>query len=231
MTLIQVVDSARAILNEPLDSSRTFPDNSSSFWTDAILTTYANLVQEEVQQEIMVTFENYFVTQARLNISANVAAYSLPANFIKMVRLEDIRNSASIEIIPVTINDKQEHVTNFISGVSYGNSYYLVGNRVILTDTPTFTDSSAYQLHYEKKITDLATASDVSEIPLEHHGVLVWGVVKYAMYQQQSDATFAQLEFQKRMDKLKDYAENRQVQRSRKVKSKMGDYMPHSGVL
>lgn len=221
MNLQEVIDNARNLLNEPLPTTRTFPDNTSSFYTDAILTTYTNLIQQEVQQEIIQADEDYFVTQTFLTVSAGVAEYSLPSTFIKARRLEDVRNASNpLEIFPVTINQRRDAQVGDIrrdSAGGQGGSYYLRGNQIILTDTPTFTDAQSIRLHYLYRLTDITASGSISEIPAEHHRLLVWGVVKLALFQQQSDTSLADKEYQTHLARMRQEIEGRQTQRPRRV--------------
>lgn len=221
MTLIETIDAARGLLNEPLDSSRTYPDNTSSFWTDSILTTYFNIIQQEVQQEIIQTFEDYFLTSTDLAIVNGTSDYTLPTGFIKARRLEDRRvTTAPVEILPCTINDRSGGgggKFTIASATVFAGGYYIRGNQIVLTDTPTYTNSAAIRLYYIKSLADVTAASLTSEIPIEHHRVLVWGIVKYALFQQQSDNTLANAEYDKHMSNIKKQAENRQIQRPRRV--------------
>lgn len=225
MTLLEVIDGARFLANEPLDSSRTFPDNTSSFWTDRQLITYHNMVQSDVQNEIIQSYEDYFVTSTFLNIISGCTTYVLPARFIKVRRLEDTRNvtdpNQTIEIMPVTINETYgaRAYFNNASGTTTPLKYYLQGNTIRFMEAPRFTDASAIQLHYIRALADVTAASDSSEIPVEHHKLLVFGIYRYMLLQQQSDTARADLEYEKWMQKLKMQCEDRQVQRPRKVKS------------
>ena len=221
MNLLECIDGARNLINEPLASSRTFPDNTSSFFTDSILMNYHNLIQQEVQQEVVQADEDYFVTQAFLSVVANTAEYTLPATFIKARRVEDVRNAASpVEIFPVTINQRG-HVSydGFRTGSqgALGGAYYLRGNQIILTDTPTFTNASAIRLHFITRLTDVTAATTSSDLPAEHHRVLIWGIVKLALFQQQSDTTLADREYEKHMARMRQEIESRQTQRVRRV--------------
>ena len=224
MTLIEVIDNARALVNEPLSACRTFPDDTSSFWTDTQLTSYFNIVQSDVENELIQTFEDYFVTQTFLTISAGISEYDLPSGMIKLRRVEDTRgNGRTQEIRPVTINHAEEDYFTLESASFRGGSYYIRGNQIVLTSTPTFTDNSAIRLHYERKLTDLAIATATSELPPEHHQVLIWGIVRLCLFQQQSDTTLADNEYFRRINNMKKQAENRQVQRPRLVKTVYGD--------
>lgn len=220
MTLIEVIDAARAIINEPLESSRTFPDNTSSFWTDTILTTYHNITQKEVQNDVVQSFEDYFVTETTVDIVSGTTEYTLPANFIKMRRVEDVRNtSRPIEIFPISLGDKDHNsYPVLISGTFHQRGYYIKGNTLAFDDTPTFSQNSAVKLYYIKALADVTAGTNTSEIPGEFHQVLVWGVVKIALQQQQSDNNFAIQEYEKQLQKMRRQAEDRQIQRPRRVK-------------
>ncbi len=226
MTLIEVIDVARQILNEPLDSSRVYPDNSSGFWNDDLLQNYFNLTQQEVQQELVQTFEDYFITDTTLNISAGQNRYAVPSDFLKMRRMEDIRNGGTPrEILPTRLNlPNQAFGFNISSGGGFGHGYHIEADSIVFDNTPSFTDDSAVRLYYIKRLADVTAASDTSEIPDEHHRVLVWGVVKHALYQQQSENNFALVEFEKHLSRMNRQAETRQVQRPRKVVRRKTDH-------
>ena len=221
MQVIEVIDLARSILNEPLDSSRVFPDNTSSFWGDTTLLSFFNIIQQEVAAEINQTYEDFFVTQTFLSIVNGTAEYTLPDKFVKMRRVEDARTTSSLEISPVTMNQRGSTLTLITgSGTINGNSYYLRGNQIVFTNTPTFTDSAAIRLQYVQRLVDLSAGSLTSEIPQEHHRVLVWGIVKLCHYSQQANDAMINMasgEFKKQVEKLVSQCEDRQVQAPRRV--------------
>jgi len=233
MTTIEVIDRARYLLNEPLDATRSFPDNTSTFYTDTALLHFANIVQEEVQNELIQVYEDFFLTNTFLSVSAGTAEYALPTGTIKIRRVADVGSDGtdSYALYPVTINNRRIGNVSYTSGTINGGGYYLHGTRIVLTETPTFTDSSRIKIDYIPKLADLANSSDVSDIPSEHHGVLVWGVVSYALHQGQSDATKADLEYNKRKMEMKKQAESRQIQRSRRIKNTNGDAVLTRGVF
>lgn len=217
MTLIEVIDAARSILNEPLSACRTFPDNSSGFWGDGTLQTYHNLVQNEIAQEIVQTFEDYFLTDTTLNISAGVARYTLPTNFNKMRKVEHVNGERPITVFPIGLNDLNIN-SDFVSGTFYGDGYRLEGNSIVLENTPTTTINSGVRLVYEKSIPDITASTDSSQLPNFTHRGLVWGIVKYALNQMQADNNFAIDEYEKCITKYKAQLEDRQVQTPRRVK-------------
>ena len=223
MQLIDVIDAARGLLNETLASSRTFPDNTSSFWTDSLMITYHNLVQQELQNDIISVHEDYFVTQTNISIVANTAEYNLPSGTIKVRRVEDITNSSvSVEIPPTSLNQRGVYNvlrTNVSAGG--GSGYYIRGSQIIFENTPTVTNASAVRLHIIRAIPDVSAATNSSELPVEHHRALVWGIYRLCLIQQQSSPeslAIATSEYEKQRKDIRAQVENRQVQRPRNVR-------------
>jgi len=223
VTLIEVIDTARALINEPLESTRTFPDDTSSFFQDTTLIRFFNMTQEELMNNIVQADESYFETNTFLGISAGTARYTLPSGTVKIKRVEDVRaglTSLPQVINPVTINRRYEHIEETVTSVVGGGGYYLQGNSIVLTKTPSFTNASAIRVHYVKKVYSM-TASDnatISSIPEEYHHILVYGIVKNMLFAQQSDNTTAEVNYRSALSEMKKSIENRQVQRSRRVK-------------
>lgn len=220
MTLIQVIDQARALLNEPLNTARTFPDNTSSFWTDAIMTGYHNLIQSEIQQELIQADENYFVTQTSINFVAGTGQYALPSDLVKIRRVEDIRHDPAnpIEIEPIKMSERDTDRRFVVNSAShFQGGYYLVGTQIHFGITPVTSHASAVRLFYIQRLADVTASTNSSEIPVEYHPILVWGVVKNCLFQQQADTNMADKEYNNLMTKMKKQAEDRQIQRPRRV--------------
>jgi len=223
MTVLEIIDVARDLINEPLDSSRAFPDNSSGFWKDSTLINYLNIIQDEVQQNIVQVFEDYFLTQTSVDLVAGQKEYALPADFVKMRRVEDNRASTSrpVELMPITLNEKDNFVFPYNdSGTSYGRGYYIKGDYLVFDFEPANAANSGVTLYYTQRVGDISAATSVSEIPLEHHKALVWGVASMALTQQQSDNNVAELKYERYLQRMKLETENRVTQRSRTVKKK-----------
>ena len=225
-TVVQIIDTARALINEPLESSRTFPDDTSSFFADSTLLKFFNTVQQEIANNIIDADENYFLTSTFLNITDGCSTYDLPSGTIKIKRVEDVRAGSSnlpTEIRPVTINNRGEYTYEYATAVIGGGGYYIAGNQIVLTNTPAYTNASAVRLYYIQKPIDVTAGSTVSPIPENWHHVISYGVVKQALFSQQSENKEAVLEYEKLMIALRKSIEDRQIQKSRRVKSVYGD--------
>ncbi len=225
-TVIKIIDTARALINEPLEAGRTFPDDTSSFFADSTLLKFFNSTQLEMANNIIDADENYFLTSTFLNITDGCATYNLPSGTIKIKRVEDVRagsTSLPTEIRPVTINNKGEFSYEFATAAIGGGGYYIAGNQIILTNTPAYTNASAVKMYYIQKPLDVTAGSTISAIPEQWHHVISYGVVKQALFSQQSENRDAVLEYEKLMNALRKSIEDRQIQRSRRVKSVYGD--------
>lgn len=219
MTLIEVIDQARNILSEPLETTRSFPDDVSSYWTDTEMTGFFNLVQQEVAQEIQGVFEDYFITQTSINTVTEQENYTLPSDFVKMRRVEDQRFTNPVELEAISMNDQDDHYYNtLLVDAGQPRAYFIRGTEIVFDPKPSFTTSSAIKLHYIKRLPDVTAATATSEIPSEWHRVLVWGVVNYCLYKQQTPNDHATLEYQRGLANIRKHAEQRQVHMSRQVK-------------
>src|SRR3990167_758902 len=144
MTLIEVIDLARALLNEPLATSRAdnaFPDDTSSFFTDTEIVRFINQAQRELNMTVIQSYENYLTTEADLNISANVDAYTLNTAVIKILRVEDIRNSPATEIFPISLNEKELYAGRFYHDLvnqEVSIWIFLIGKIMINCSIPDF---------------------------------------------------------------------------------------------
>jgi hypothetical protein len=228
MTVIEVIDASRQILKDELVSTRSFPDNSSSFYKDSELLTWLNWSQLDLQKKIVQSFENWFVTATSITLIAGVESYSLPCATMKIVRVEDNRNPlAPIEILPMTFNDKDKYlyplVRTNVSSVGTVHRYAIKGDKFIFRPIPNKAETNAIQVHYVYRLADLVSQSEVSEIPVEYHEALVWGIVKRGMSKGEATAeaiAAAVGTYNEMIADLRISSEDRQIQRSRSVRRK-----------
>jgi len=225
MTVIEILTAARKILKDEI-ASGTFPNDSSSFFTDSEMLTWLNWAQREYQNKLVQAHEQWFVTATSINIIAGSEEYDMPCASLKIVRVEDIRDtSAPVEIYPITFNEKDKYsYFEQLSGANIGsivNQYAMRGNKFVFRPRPTTSMNSAVRVYYVRRVDDLVTASDISDIPLEYHELLVWSVVENGMIKQEATAEAMATVLARRNRLVADLAitaEDRQVQRSRQVR-------------
>lgn len=233
MTVIETIDFARDLLNEPLDSARTFPDDvSSGFFKDTTLLNYFNREQQIIQQELIQSFEHYFVTSTTIDIVNGTDEYTLTSGVIKIVRVEYIGHDIDnpVEIIPQSFNEKEFNHDYYstVSGAGDVRAYSIKGDALVFRPRPKVSKASAVRYYYVQKLPDLSSGSSTSLIPEQFHEVLAWGIYKRALLMQEGNVeavAAANSEYNRLIVSMRSWAENRQIQRPRQVKRrKYGRY-------
>jgi hypothetical protein len=225
MTVIETIDLARDLLNEPLASGRSFPDDSSSFYEDSTLLGYFNREQQILQNILVQSHEHFFVTSTSIDIVADTDEYSLASGVMKLVRVEWIggTNQDPIEIMPMSFNEKELHQGLKIGVTAVGDvrTYAIKGDSLLLRPKPKSTQASGVKYYYVQRLPDLASGTSTSPIPPEFHEAISWGIYKRSLIQQEASAesvTVALAEYNRLISEVRQWAENRQIQRPRFVK-------------
>jgi len=223
MNLRETIDAARTFLKDPLPATRTFPDDSSSFFEDTEMTRWYNLEQRSIQNHMIQADENWFVTSTSITTISGQEEYTLPTDLVKIQRLEDYDNSSNpIEIIPMSFNDKDRYNSRYPwenSSVSDADFYAIRGNSIVLRPRPN--KAGTLKLYYSYRIPERVSATSCSAIPDEYHELIMWGMVKKGLMKQESTPeaySLAVTEYTRLLGDLRSTSENRQSQKSRRVK-------------
>ena len=225
MTLLEVINGAREVLKDKLSPTRTFPDDSSSFFTDSEMTDWFNWAQIEVQGILMQTHENWFTTSTSISLVANQENYSIPTDCLKISRLEDVTGGVDdpIEIFPIGLNDKDSYYKPYDSYNTTVRNYAIHGNKLLFRPIPKNSYASGIKLYYSKIVDTLTSASSCSTIPNQYHELIMWGVVENGLIKQEANAEAMATVLGRRnrlVKQLMDTGELRQVQCARRVKVK-----------
>lgn len=227
MTVIETIDMARAIMKHKLPPTRTFPDNSSSFFEDSEMLDWGHNSELEYQGKLIETYENWFVTSCNVGISGGQDYYSLPCQCLKIVRIEDIDNSLSpIEITPMTFNEKDNYLYKTRINMTSNSDieyYAIVGNKIVLRPIPS--QGHSLKVHYCKKVDKPTATSSCWTLPDQYHELIMWGMVENMMIKQEANAEAMASVLGRRNRLVSDLmttGENRQVQKSRTVRKMKG---------
>lgn len=141
-------------------------DASAGYFDSATTITWINLAQREVQKQLVMAGENYYVQTATTTLVPSQAEYVLPADFLKEHRVEIIisgtgSNENRQALVPITINE-QDQVS---IALGQSTNYYIQKNSIILSPTPD--TALTMRLYYSYKISDIALTTDVCDIPEE----------------------------------------------------------------
>jgi len=225
MNLLETIDGARKILKDKLSSTRTFPDNSSGWFEDGEMTQWYNWAQVEVQGLLVGSHENFFVSATSINVVSGQAEYALPSDLIKIIRVEDDRDSsAPVEIYPVSFNQYDSYTLSYNrSGTTIMSSYAIKGNSLVFRPTPEFTENCAVKLHYVKSVEAYTSATSCSAIPDQYHELIMWSVVENGLIKQEATAEAMSVVLGRRnrlVEELVKGSKQRQVQHPRMVRRK-----------
>lgn len=230
MTVIETIDFARDLMNEPLDSGRTFPDNTSSFYKDETLLGYFNREQQIIQNILIQAYENYFVTSTTLDLVNGTDEYAMNSGVVKILRVEWIGNGDTnpIEVSPMSFNEKENNqgLNIGITAVGGVRTYAIKGNSLVLRPTPLVSKASGIRYYFVERLPDLASGTSTSAIPPQYHEAIGWGVYKRALIQEeasQESMALALNEYNRLISEMRQWAENRQIQRPRFVKRRKYD--------
>lgn len=229
MNKLEIIDASRRILKDVLDPARSFPDDSSSFFTDSEMIDWHYWAEVEVQSKLIQTHENWFTTSTSINTVAGQEEYSMPCGVLNVVRVEDYTDSsAPIEIHPMSFNSKDRYGANLSTGHSSVGSvcYYAIqGSKFVLRPPPAETKTSAIRVYFSKIVPKTTSASTCSTIPDQYHELIIWGIVENGLIKQEANAEAMSVVLGRRnrlVEDLMKTGQSRQVQHPRQVRRKKG---------
>jgi hypothetical protein len=153
-------------------------DRNSERFTDAEVTLGLNRAQEELQKLIDDTDEMYFSAGQNYNVIASTTSYefTLPTDCKKVLLAE--RLSADTDPVPARWTQLARRHFEYTNNLFATNSVasplcYLRGTKIgVVKPGSTYT----LRIWYTKRLADLVSTLDTSEIPAEYHGLMcLWG--------------------------------------------------------
>lgn len=153
---------------------RNVDDKSFGYFTLTDVKARLNLAQREVQKRLISANEQYYTTCVKTNTIAYQNAYSLPSDFLQIIRLERVVQASTTnpivqQIKPITPNQRE----NLVDVTGDPDFYYFQKNYMMLVPTPNRVQE--IHLEYSYQVTDMVNDSDVPDAPAwahEYVGVL-----------------------------------------------------------
>lgn len=207
MTRAELRSRVRFFIDEPTQQN----------YTDADINTALNVAQDEVQLEIIETFQDYFIspTPTVINLIAGTETYALATDVVAIKRVEDA--ATGLEILPLDLNEKVATGTGLpgLLSATPGN-WYLVGNYIGFTPPPSMNNTVNYW--YVATLPDLTNDTDVSQIPALHHDILAVRAAIDCLVKDESDVTQLTAIYSRDLDRLKRTLRSRQTQAPKRVR-------------
>jgi len=207
-------------LSELLQLTRIYIDDpNSDRVSDTKLTILLNRGQEELQKVIDDTDEGYFWACQNYAVTASSSSFefNLPSNFKKAMLAEQLPDASS-DPIPVIWSDFRRRHYNYSSNIWFPTitfapvAYIRSGKIGVVKPNTSYT----LRLWYVKRLMDLATSGDVSEIPLEFHNLICLHAAMLLSGSEQRDFALIN-EYGAELQRLQTTIEPRQRQEPRYV--------------
>lgn len=199
-------------------ASEYLDDSSNGYFTLPFLKQRLNLSAKELQKRLRLAAQQYYVTCVKTNTIALQNVYSLPTDFLDVVRIEYVTQgsgstASTQKILPMTPNQR-DLVSSTQGSPAY---YYLQNNSIILTPTP----DTIYEMHleYTYYIADMVNSSDVLDAPAEFHEYPVLLTVRDCMVKDMRPLGNIETKLKEYEELLKQMAVERQVDGARMVVS------------
>jgi hypothetical protein len=143
-------------------------DESAGYFTASNTITWINFAQREVQKQLVMAGENYYVKPIETLTVVGQADYVLPSDFLKEHRLEIVisgtgSNEIRQPLSAITINEQD------LVSIAPGQptNYYLKKDRITISPTPSVANQ-VMRMWYSYKILDVALTTDIPDIPEEY---------------------------------------------------------------
>lgn len=201
--------------------ARWVDDKNFGYFTEADVGVRVNLAQKELQKRLISANEEYFSICVSTNTVANQKTYSLPNDFIQVIRLERVLNGTgdlinTQQITPITPN--QINLYPYASNVSGAPcNYYFQNRTIVLVPTPNIV----YNIHlqYSYIVDDMVVDGDspdanIPENLQEYIGVLA---TRDCLFQDNREVTPIQLKLELYEKLLKEIAVQRNADVTRMV--------------
>ena len=147
-------------------------DPQMTYFGTTLLTTFANHAQGEVQKLLIQAGQNYYITGHTFASVAYQQGYSLPANFLKLNRLEYITGTAPNDSVypigSITMNQQD----NFQRYANYPAAFYFSQYQVQLVPIPDSVQS--FRMQYTYRVADMTSDSDTPNIPIQYQTYLAY---------------------------------------------------------
>lgn len=159
---------------------RTFGDESGVQLTDADLLRYIN----DGCRAFVLQNEELLQTVGTANAVANQNTYALPVDLLtlKTVMFQNAGDPSFYNLKGMTFNEFNEYMDGWDGATLYTGgpmAFMRYGDNITLFPTPSASGTNNIKIYYNRKPTEVALLTDVPDIPVLYHEVLV----KYCLSQ------------------------------------------------
>lgn len=143
-----------------------FDDKDAGYFTADNTLIWLNYAQREVQKQLILAGENYYVKPVETILVVGQADYVLPSDFLKEHKLEIILSGTGQSEVRQPLAELTLGESDFQShDAGTPVNFYVKKDRITLEPTPD--TALVMRMHYSYKIPELALTTDIPDIPEE----------------------------------------------------------------
>lgn len=199
-------------------------------FTDNDINYAINDVQQDVVLELVQVAEDYFVnsTPSPITLEAGIQYYTLPADFLKVARVEDAQTGL---MIPITDLDSQNNffqtpIPPLVNITAAGYAAMIVGTTIGFTPLPTTPQT--VNLYYVPVAPDLQSDTDTTVIPRPYVDLLAIQAAIDCFIKDEADTAALERKYAAKLARLIRTSRDRQQQNPKKVR-RVGDTTQYPG--
>jgi hypothetical protein len=201
--------------------ARNVDDKNYGYFTEADLTARINLAQKELQKRLISANEQYFSICVKTNTVISQKTYTLPSDFIQVIRLERVLSGSgdlinTVQLLPITPNQVNLYPSSLAQSGNPTN-YYFQNRTLILVPTPNQVQE--IHLHYSYIVADMVNDADEPDanIPENMHEYIGVLATRDCLFQDNREITPIELKLKAYEDLLKQIAVQRNADVTRMV--------------
>jgi hypothetical protein len=147
-------------------------DLNMTYFGTTQMTAFANHAQAETQKLLIQAGQNYYITGHTFASVAYQQGYSLPANFLKLNRLEYVIGTAPNDsVYPVnSITMNQQDM--FQRYGNYPAAFYFSQYQIQLVPIPDAVTS--FRMKYTYRVADMTADANTPDVPTQYHDYLAY---------------------------------------------------------
>jgi hypothetical protein len=198
-------------------------DPQQTYFTPAQTQVWINLAHRQVQMLLLQAGENYYMKPVETNCVIGQSDYILPSDFMVEHRIEIILNNTGTSASVSTVNENRQALTmlttneqDFVTITSGPpTNYYLKKDRFTIAPTPDQT--YLLRLYYSPMVADLVNSTDIPDVPEQYQEYTAILAAFNGFIKDDRMAENLSLKMQQFETLLKQMAEDRSQDVSRKV--------------
>jgi hypothetical protein len=174
--LIYGVNEAKALVESPVINPSTYIVDTDLSLPIIRWVRWMNASQQYIQNQMIKANEDYLGKMQTINIVSGTDTYAINADSIKLRLIERTDTTPYTKLLPLGIVNRS--LMNTVQPYNYTNWFTFWGNNLIITPTPT-TSNTLY-VWYIKKMCDLhlAEASSVGATSIVFPSTTTWGDIR-----------------------------------------------------